>query len=73
VYDPWADSNEVKDEFGFDLTDLTKKPTKNYHAVILTVAHKEFLNEELRSHLVEGGILYDVKGILDTNSIDARM
>ena len=46
---------------------------KKYHAVILTVAHKEFLNEELRSHLVDGGILYDVNGILDFNSVDARL
>ena len=70
VYDPWADSNEVKDEFGFD---LVEKPNRKYHAVILTVAHKEFLNQDLRPHLVEGGILYDVKGILDTKSIDARL
>jgi UDP-N-acetyl-D-glucosamine/UDP-N-acetyl-D-galactosamine dehydrogenase len=70
VYDPWADSKEVKDEFGFG---LVVNPNKKYHAVILTVAHNEFLNEELRSHLVEGGILYDVKGILDINSIDARL
>ena len=70
VHDPWADSKEVKDEFGFD---LIEKPNKKYHAIILTVAHNEFLNEELRSHLVDGGILYDVKGILDTNSIDARL
>ena len=70
VYDPWADSKEVRDEFGFD---LIEEPSKKYHAVILTVAHKEFLNEELRSHLVDGGILYDVKGILDFNSVDARL
>jgi UDP-N-acetyl-D-galactosamine dehydrogenase len=70
VYDPWADSNEVKDEFGFDLIDNLKK---TYHAVILTVAHEEFLSQELRSHLVEGGILYDVKGILDVNKVDARL
>jgi len=70
VYDPWADSNEVKDEFGFD---LVEKPNRKYHAVIMTVAHKELLNQDLRSHLVEGGILYDVKGILDTKSIDARL
>lgn len=70
VYDPWADSKEVKEEFGFD---LIENLNKKYHAVILTVAHKEFLNEELRSHLVDGGILYDVKGILDINSVDARL
>jgi len=70
VFDPWADSDEVKTEFGFDLIEV---PNRKYHAIILTVAHKEFLNEELRSHLVDGGILYDVKGILDTKSIDARL
>ena len=70
VYDPWADSNEVKDEFGFDLVENFEN---QYHAVILTVAHKEFLNQDLRSLLVEGGILYDVKGILDTKFIDARL
>ena len=70
VYDPWADSNEVKDEFGFD---LVEKPINKYHAVILTVAHKEFLNQDLRSQLIDGGILYDVKGILDYNVIDARL
>ena len=70
VFDPWADSDEVKTEFGFDLIEV---PNRKYHAIILTVAHKEFLNEELRSHLVDGGIVYDVKGILDTNTIDARL
>ena len=70
VYDPWADTNEVRAEFGFD---LIENPKNQYHAVILTVAHKEFLNQDLRSHLVEGGILYDVKGVLDLKSVDARL
>ena len=70
VYDPWADSKEVQEEFGFD---LIENPKNQYHAVILTVAHKEFLDQDLRSYLVQGGILYDVKGILDTKSIDARL
>ena len=70
VYDPWADSNEVRAEFGFN---LVKNVDKKYHAIILTVAHKEFLNEELRSYLVDGGVLYDVKGILGVHTIDARL
>ena len=64
VYDPWADSKEVRDEFGFD---LIEKPLKEYHAVLLTVAHKEFLDLLLSSYLVDGGIVYDVKGVLDFN------
>ena len=70
VYDTWADSNEVNKEFGFE---LIKKPNKEYHAVILTVAHKEFIGQKLRSYLVDDGILYDVKGVLDINQVDARL
>ena len=70
VCDPWADSTEVKEEFGFDLID---DPNKKYHAVILTVAHEEFLDQELRLQLVDNGILYDVKGILPKNRVDARL
>jgi UDP-N-acetyl-D-glucosamine/UDP-N-acetyl-D-galactosamine dehydrogenase len=70
VYDPWADAKEVKSEFGFD---LIENLDKKYHAVILTVAHKEFLNKELRNHLFDSGILYDVKGILDIDTVDARL
>ena len=70
VYDTWANPREVKSEFGFE---LIEKPAKNYHAVILTVAHQEFLNHEWRSVLVDKGIIYDVKGILDPRTIDARL
>jgi UDP-N-acetyl-D-galactosamine dehydrogenase len=64
VYDPWADPKEVKEEFGFD---LIEKPIKKYHAIILIVAHNEFLDLQLRSYLVDGGIVYDVKGVIDAN------
>lgn len=70
VYDPWASAEDVKSEFGID---LIEKLDKKYHAVILTVAHKEFLDENWRHLLIEGGIVYDVKGILDIKSVDARL
>ena len=70
VYDPWASSAEVNTEFGIN---LIRKPNKKYHAIILTVAHKEFLEENWRNAIHEEGILYDVKGILDVDSIDARL
>lgn len=70
VYDPWASSSEVNTEFGIN---LIRKPNKKYHAIILTVAHKEFLEENWRNAILEGGILYDVKGILDVESIDSRL
>jgi UDP-N-acetyl-D-galactosamine dehydrogenase len=71
VYDPWANSEEVIEEFGF--TPITKIDTKKYHSVILTVAHKEFLELDLRCLLVDRGVLYDVKGVLPIKEIDARL
>ena len=62
--------DEVKKEYGLQ---LLKNPQKIYHAIILTVAHNEFLNRELQPYLVEGGVIYDVKGVLDLNMIDKRL
>ena len=71
VYDPWASAEEVKDEFG--ITPIANITDKQYHSVILTVAHKEYLELDLKSLLVDEGVLYDVKGVLPLHVIDARL
>lgn len=71
VYDPWANSREVNDEFGFDT--ISELHGKKYHAVILTVAHSEYLDMNLRENLIQEGVLYDVKGVLPVETIDARL
>ena len=71
VYDPWASAQEVKEEFGF--LPIGKIDIKKYHSVILTVAHKEYLELDLKSLLVDEGIIYDVKGVLPVHAIDARL
>lgn len=71
VYDPWANSAEVEEEF--EITLVTHLEKKNYHSIILAVAHNEFLELNIRSLLVENGVLYDVKGNLPMEIIDARL
>ncbi len=70
VYDPWADSSEVKDEFGFD---LISHPNKSYDAIILTVAHDEFLNLDFKTISNSQTVIYDVKGVIDLSVVDARL
>ncbi|MFT4733082.1 MAG: UDP-N-acetyl-D-galactosamine dehydrogenase [Roseivirga sp.] len=70
VYDPWADSAEVKHEYGLD---MVEKPEGKYDAIVLAVAHKEFLEMDLVSMKKDGGILYDVKGILPKEMVDGRL
>ena len=69
VHDPWANSEEVKQEYGIQLSDLGK----DYSAVILAVSHKEFLKLDFDAFKNAGAVLYDVKGILNFNVVDGRL
>ena len=70
VYDPWANKAEVKKEHGIDLVaDLGAQ----YDAIVLTVAHQEFLNLPYASLKAENGIIFDIKSVLDRTLVDARL
>ena len=72
VYDPWANPAEVHHEYG--VTTTNELPEKgNYNAVVLAVAHKEFMGNNWKEWLSEGGIIYDVKSCLDKNEVSARL
>ena len=72
VYDPWANSTEVFNEYGIELIKGSKPPDfNNYSAIILAVAHKEFL--QLSFSKTEKQVIYDVKGVLPMNIIDKRL
>ncbi|MBN2274016.1 MAG: nucleotide sugar dehydrogenase [Bacteroidales bacterium] len=63
VIDPYASSEEVLKEYGYA---LSGQPGKDYDAVILAVAHNEYLGlkEDYFKSLLSGkGILMDIKGI----------
>lgn len=62
IYDPWANPDEVKHEY--NLETFQKLPKNTYDAIVLTVAHNEFLKENLKVLLKPNGVLYDVKGVL---------
>jgi UDP-N-acetyl-D-galactosamine dehydrogenase len=70
VYDPWVNTQEVKHEYNIEVLNSFSKV--NYAAVILAVAHKKFLDINIRS-LTPNGVIYDVKGFLPKNIIDARL
>ena len=72
IYDPWANPAEVKHEYDIDITNSLDSAEK-YDAVVLGVAHKEFLSLDIKSMLNDTAVVYDVKGILDRNIIDGRL
>src|SRR5690554_566643 len=77
TFDPWANSDEVNHEYQLtsegDIEQIRKlaNSQKGFDAIILTVAHKEFLDLNLNQFLKENGVIYDVKGILE--NVDSRL
>ena len=71
VYDPWANADVVKHEYGIDIT--TELPIEKFDAVIMGVAHKQFLSLDVKSLVEEGGVIYDVKGLLPRDIVDGRL
>lgn len=71
IFDPWADPVRVKHEYGICID--SQLSGGRFDAIILAVAHREFLGLDLKSLLNENGIIYDVKGILPRDIIDGRL
>jgi len=70
VYDPWANKDHVKKEFGFDIID---KPTSKYDVIVHVVAHEEFKALDFSVIKAQNGIVYDVKGTLPAKLVDKRL
>ena len=66
TFDPWANPEEVYHEY--QLNCQNSIPLKKYDAIVLGVAHKEFLEMDFSFLKKENTILYDVKGVLGINN-----
>ena len=76
VFDPWANAEKVKVEYGIKLcTEQLENLKKQFDTVILCVAHKEFQQYCIRDFLKDAnaGVVYDVKGVLNREQIDGRL
>ena len=71
VYDPWADSSQVKKEYDLDI--VNELPEQKFDAVVLAVAHEAFKEIDIRTLLKVGGVVYDVKGVLEREVVDGRL
>lgn len=75
VYDPWVDGGEAMHEYG--ITPLASPPPKGtYDAVVLAVAHREFVqmgSEGIRSYGNQRSVLYDVKSVFPNGLADGRL
>ena len=71
VLDTWAEPKEVLHEYGIK-SYKEIEDGELFDAIVLTVAHREFLDLDLGQYLKENSVLYDVKGIL-TKGVTGRL
>ena len=71
IYDPWASPEIVRREYGVEVTN--QLPSEKYDAVILAVAHKDFEKLSVRELTTDKGVVYDVKGFLNSDECDAKL
>ena len=69
VYDPWADPEEVKREYGINLLSTINDPqSTKYDAIVLAVAHDKFIGLDIEK-LKNGNdtVIYDIKSKLEVS------
>jgi UDP-N-acetyl-D-galactosamine dehydrogenase len=69
IYDPWADSEEVKREYNLELIDNEELNMDNYNAIVLAVAHNEFKSLNIKTD--DTKVVYDIKSIIQDS--DGRL
>ena len=73
VYDPWADAEEARHEYGLE---LTKEPQHGaYDGMIIAVSHDQFreMGKDIRKFGKSEHVLYDLKYVLDAADSDLRL
>ncbi len=72
IFDPWVNTEEVKKEYGVELLNSKQVPDiRQYSAIVLAVAHKDF--EEIPLKKSSEQVIYDVKSTLSKEDVDARL
>ncbi|MBL0325175.1 MAG: nucleotide sugar dehydrogenase [Cytophagaceae bacterium] len=70
IFDPWADKEEVREEYGIKLISEIKG---QYEVVLHAVSHQVFSEIQYGEILKPVHVLFDVKSTLDKNMVDGRL
>lgn len=70
IYDPWADKEEVKHEYGLNLSTVF---SNDYQAVILAVSHDEFQALKIEQIADNNFVFFDIKAVIEKSKVDSRL
>lgn len=70
IYDPWADKEEVRQEYGIG---LSSEMDINYEAIILAVSHDLFQEISIEKLTSNVHVFYDLKSTRNKLEVDSRL
>jgi UDP-N-acetyl-D-galactosamine dehydrogenase len=76
ICDSWANPTDVLSEYGRDIVSVLPDEAPTYDAIILGVAHREFVangTQGLRARMTPDGVLFDMKAVFDRSESDLRL
>jgi UDP-N-acetyl-D-galactosamine dehydrogenase len=74
VHDPWAEPTEARHEYGIELT--AKPAAGAYDAVVIAVAHREFIAlgaKGIHAYGRPNHVTFDIKHVLAKDEVDGRL
>lgn len=74
IMDPWCSGEAARHEYGLELTDNVN--VDYYDAIILAVSHNEFKemgSEKIHTFGKPNHVVYDLKYVLDKDTVDMRL
>jgi len=74
IYDPWVDAEEAFKEYG--LRTIAELKSGHYDAVVIAVAHEQFQSmgvDGIKALAKDNHVLYDIKYLLPSDSVDGRL
>jgi UDP-N-acetyl-D-galactosamine dehydrogenase len=74
VWDPWVDPDEAEHEYG--IRPIEEPQAKAYDAIVLAVAHREFVeigSQGLKRFGAPNCVVYDIKSVLPKTEVDGRL
>jgi UDP-N-acetyl-D-galactosamine dehydrogenase len=72
IFDPWANVDEVAHEYGLQIQNKLDE-TVVYDAIVVAVAHNEFLSFDYHKFKRNNAVIFDTKACLDRSLVDARL
>jgi UDP-N-acetyl-D-galactosamine dehydrogenase len=75
IYDPWVDKDTVREEYDVSVFTACPEPG-GYDAIVLAVAHQQFLEMSPAAVHALGKaehVVYDIKSMLPADQVDARL